>query len=434
MNRREIDRRLWALTLPTFATLISEPLMVLADTAFVGHLGTPALAGLGIGGSALGLLLGLSVFLAYGTTSRVGRLLGAGDRPGALAAGVDGIVLGAGLGLVLAVALSLASPFVPGWYGATGPVADAASAYLRIVAFSLPGALGVLAATGVLRGLQDTRTPLVVAVSANVLNVALNATLIFVAGLGIAGAALGTTLAQTAAGVVLAATVVRTARAAGAPRRVRPAAVLAAAASGGWLVIRSAALQVTMLLSTAVATRLGAAQLAAHQVTNALWSFLCYVLDAIAIACQALIGNRLGAGEVEETRAITRRSLGWGVAFGLGVAALLALARPLLIGVFTPDPDVRGPLLGSVLVLAAMVPLGAIVFVLDGVLIGAGDARYLAFANSLATACFVPLALLVRPGPDGLTWLWVAYSGYLLARMLTLVVRARGDAWLRTGA
>ncbi len=433
-ERREIDRRLWALTVPTFATLVSEPLMVLADSAFVGHLGVAELAGLGIAGSVVSLLVGLSVFLAYGTTATVGRRLGAGDRPGALGAGIDGMALGLMLGAALGVGVAVLAGEIPRWYGATDAVARAAASYLRIVGFSLPGALVVLAATGVLRGLQDTRTPLVVAVSANLLNIALNATLIYGAGLGIAGAALGTTLAQSAAAVVLGGAVLRTARAAGVAPGVHPGPILAAARSGSWLVIRSASLQGAIVAATATATRLGPSALAAHQVTNALWTFLCYALDASAIACQALIGNRLGAGEIAETRAIMGRSIGWGLAFGVVTAAALALVRPALGPLFTPDPSVQGFLLGSVLVLAAIVPVGAVVFVLDGVLIGAGDARYLALANSIATACFLPMTAFVPGDAGGLVWLWVAYGGYMCVRGVTLVVRARTDAWLRVGA
>ena len=111
-DRRPLDREIFRLALPTFATLISEPLLLLADSAIVGHLGTDQLAGLGIAANVLGVLIGLSIFLAYGTTSTVARRLGAGDRSAALAGGFDGLVLAALLGVVLTVTLSLAGPTV----------------------------------------------------------------------------------------------------------------------------------------------------------------------------------------------------------------------------------------------------------------------------------------------------------------------------------
>ena len=433
-DRRALDAEIFRLALPTFATLISEPLLLLADSAIVGHLGTDQLAGLGIAANVLGVLTGLSIFLAYGTTSTVARRLGAGDRPAALAGGFDGLVLAALLGVVLTVALSLAGPTVVRAYGAGPAVTAEAITYLRIAAFGMPMILVLLAGTGVLRGLQDTRTPLVVVIATNLANIGLNLGLVYGLQLGIAGSALGTLIAQTGAAVVLAVIVVRRARALSVPLAFRPAGVLSAARSGVWLVLRTAALQAAITLTTFVAAGISAVALAAQQVVNGIWVLLALALDAIAIAGQTIIGRALGAGQADLGRAMTRRMLGWGLVCGVVFGGMIALTRPLYTGLFSPDPAVQ-QLVGSVvLVVAVVTPVAGIVYVLDGVLIGAGDGRYLALAGTIALATYLPLALVVSQQGMGLVWLWGAYGVYMIARMTTLVLRARTDRWMRLGA
>ena len=429
-----MDREILALALPTFATLVSEPLLLLADSAIIGHLGTTELAGLGIAASLLGILTGLCVFLAYGTTGAVARRLGAGQPGAVLAGGVDGLILAAGLGLVLALALQATLPLVVGAYGASAEVSAAATSYLRVAAFSLPSILLLLAGTGVLRGLQDTRTPLYVAVVTNVANVGLNFAFVYGLDLGIAGSALGTLVAQTGAALYVAVLVVRGARREHVALRFRPRGVLAAARSGLWLVARTATLQAAVTVTTLVAATGGTVVLASHQILGSLWILLAFALDAIAIAGQAIIGRALGAGNVALGRAMTRRMVGWGLLCGGVFGGLLFLARPLYLGAFSPDPDVQSQVSRVLLVLALVSPVAGVVYVLDGVLIGAGDGRYLALAGLVALLTYLPLALAVRAQDAGLGWLWAAYGGFMAARMLTLLVRARGDAWARVGA
>ncbi|GAA2093416.1 MATE family efflux transporter [Microlunatus panaciterrae] len=433
-TRRALDREILALALPAFATLVSEPLLLMADSAFIGHLGTSQLAGFGIASNVLGILIGLCIFLAYGTTGTVARRLGAGDRAAALAGGFNGLVLAVGLGALLCLGLQLVLPQVIGAYGVTPDVARAASSYLRIAAFGLPSILLLLASTGVLRGLQDTRTPLYVAVATNVVNIGLNFTLVYGLRLGIIGSALGTLAAQSAAALFLASVVVRRARSAGAHLRFHPAGVLSAARSGVWLVARTATLQVAITLTTVVAATGGAVALGAHQVINSLWSLLAFALDAIAIAGQAIVGRYLGAGEVTVGRAITRRMVGWGLVCGAVFGLVVAATAPLYVGVFTADADVQRLVRTIMWVTAVITPVSGIVFVLDGVLIGAGDGRYLALAGLIALLAYAPLALTVDVLHAGLVWLWAAYGAFMIARMLTLLLRARGRRWMRVGA
>jgi putative MATE family efflux protein len=427
---RDLDREIARLALPALGALVAEPLFLLTDTALVGHLGATPLAGLGLASAVLQAAVGLLVFLAYATTPSVARRLGAGDRPGAIRAGIDGMWLALGLGVVLATVGFFVSPALVGLFGADGAVSGQATIYLRLSTLGLPAMLLVLAATGLLRGLQDTRTPLVVATVGFAVNAGLNAVLIYGAHLGIAGSALGTVLTQWAMALVYVAMAVRASR----RERVslRPG-IGRLVGTSVWLLVRTLSLRVALLATTVVATGQGTRELATVQVAMTLFFTLAFVLDALAIAGQALIGHALGSGDVARVRGITTRLEQLGVGFGVLLGAVIAALSPVLGSVFTSDPDIRSALVPVVLVLALGVPIGGFVFVLDGVLIGAGDARYLALTGILNLAVYVPLLLLAAPA--GPTWLMAAFGlGYLGARAVTLGLRGRTDRWLRVGA
>jgi putative MATE family efflux protein len=324
-------------------------------------------------------------------------------------------------------------------FGPGREVGDLAATYLRIALAGAVPMLLVLAATGVLRGLQDTRTPLVVAVGANLANVALNLLLVYGLDLGIAGSALGSLLAQSAAATALVAVVVRAARREHAALRPDLPGIGRAGRAGVPLVVRTLLLRASLLVMTYAAARLGRADLATMQLALTIWTFLAFALDAVAIAAQAITGRYLGAGDARGTREVTDRMSRWGWLSGVATAALLAATAPVLGRAFTGDPAVLDLLLPVLLVAAATQPLAGIVFVLDGVLIGAGDAVFLAWAQALSVLLFVPAAVAVvltapAGGASGLVWLWAAFGAcFMGARTLTLVLRARGDGWMRLG-
>lgn len=426
------------LALPALGALVAEPLFVLVDTAMVGHLGAAPLAGLGIAATVLQTAVGLAVFLAYATTPVVARLLGAGERPQALRAGVEGMWLGLGLGVLLAAAgVPAAVPLLDA-FGAAPEVAAQARAYLLPSLAGLPAMLLVLAATGLLRGLQDTRTPLVVATIGFAANAGLNALLIYGAGLGVTGSALGTVLAQWGMAAVSIAIAVRAARREGVPLRPGlPRRGLAGAS--WWLLLRTLWLRAALVAVVWTGAQLGTAETAALHVLFSVTTLLAFVLDAIAIAAQALIGHDLGAGARRRVREVTRRMTGWGVASGVVLGAAVALGAGWIGRAFSTDGAVLAILPGALLLLAAAQPLAGYVFVLDGVLIGAGDARYLALAGLAPLGALLPCLLALRLwGPDGgagLVWLWAAFAfGFMGVRAATLWLRVRGEAWLVTGA
>ncbi|MGW8358243.1 MATE family efflux transporter [Streptomyces wedmorensis] len=432
--RRQHDREIVSLALPAFGALVAEPLFLMVDSAIVGHLGTPQLAGLAIAAALLSTAVSVFVFLAYATTAAVSRRVGSGDIQAAIRQGMDGIWLALLLGAAV-VALTL--PTAPGLidvFGASDTAAPYAVTYLRISSLGIPAMLVVLAATGVLRGLQDTRTPLYVAIGGFAANAVLNVGLVYGADLGIAGSAWGTVIAQYGMAAVYLVVVVRGARRHGASLRPDAAGIRASAQAGAPLLVRTLSLRAVLMIATAVAARLGDAEVAAHQIILSLWSLMAFALDAIAIAGQAIIGRYLGADDAQGARQVCRRMVQWGVVSGIALGVLVIAARPLFTPLFTSDPTVQDTLLPALLVVAVSQPISGVVFVLDGVLMGAGDGPYLAWAMLLTLAVFAPVALLIPVLGGGLTALWWAMTLMMTVRMLTLWLRARSGRWIVTGA
>ncbi|MEU6256518.1 MATE family efflux transporter [Streptomyces sp. NPDC047043] len=433
-TRRQHDREIVALAVPAFGALVAEPLFVMADSAIVGHLGTAQLAGLGVTSALLTTAVSIFVFLAYATTAAVARRVGAGDLQAAIRQGVDGIWLALLLGAAVIAFVLPTAPFLVELFGASDTAAPYATTYLRISALGIPAMLVVLAATGVLRGLQDTRTPLYVAVAGFVANAGLNAGLVYGADLGIAGSAWGTVIAQCGMAAAYLTVVVRGARRHGASLRPYVAGIRASAQAGVPLLFRTLSLRAILMIATAVAARLGDADIAAHQIILSLWSLLAFALDAIAIAGQAIIGRYLGAEDSQGARDACRRMVQWGTAVGITLGVLVVIARPVFLPLFTSDGSVKDAALPALLVVALSQPICGVVFVLDGVLMGAGDGPYLAWAMVVTLAVFTPVALLIPTLGGGLTALWGAMTLMMAVRMLTLWVRTRSGRWIVTGA
>jgi putative MATE family efflux protein len=434
-----LNRDILRLAVPALGSLVVEPLFLMVDAAMIGHLGVAPLAGLGIASAVLQTIVGLMVFLAYSTTPAVARRFGAGRHSDAVSVGIDGMWLALGIGALLALAGSLLTPGLVGLFGAGEEVARNAEAYLGISMWGLPAMLIVFAATGLLRGMQDTVTPLWIAGVGFAANALLNWLFIYGFGWGISGSAAGTVVAQW--GMVAAYVVVigRLARRHTASVRPQRAGLRGSALSGGWMFLRTVSLRAALLATVAVATGMGAEELAGWQVVFTIFSTAAFALDALAIAAQALVGRGLGAGDHAYVTRVLRRTCAWGVWFGVIVGVVIAALSGVIGLVFTGDPAIAALIQPALLVLAIAQPVAAVVFALDGVLIGAGDARYLAIAGGLNLLVFAPaLAAVAWTGANaagGLAWLSAAFFGaYMLARLVTLGWRVRGTAWMTTGA
>ncbi len=429
LGRHEHDREIGRLALPALGGLAVEPLYVLTDTAVVGHLGTPQLAGLAVAGTVLTTGFWICNFLAYGTTAVVARAHGSGDERAAADRAVEALWLAVALGFALtAIGLLVAEPAVE-IFGTSDAATPFALQYLKISTLGAPAVLIALTGTGYLRGLQNTTTSLAVGLGSNLLNLVIELIAIYGLGFGIAASAWSTVFAQWCAAIVYLAIIISRVRSTGASLRPRPTGIRIFATLGATLAVRTGALLGAFAVATAVASRISDAALAAHQIAFQLWTFLAFSLDAVAIAGQAMVGRLLGAGDRSEARRAGRRMIEWGVVTGI-VAGLVVIAlRPFIVRLFSSDQLVIAEAERILWLVAAVQIPGSIVFVLDGILVGAGDVRFLAVAMVGAAVAFVPLALLVAELDRGLVALWCALSVFIAARMIGNLWRFSSPRW-----
>jgi len=424
------DREIVRLSLPALGALAAEPLYVLADTAIVGHLGRPQIAALGLAGTVLAGAFTIFNFLTYGTTAVVARATGAGRKEDAARLAAQALWASLAIGIALVAACEIvASPLLAG-LGAHGRSGHFALVYFRIAAIGLPAALVALAGQGYLRGVSNLRRPLEIVVAANVANLVLEVLFVYGFGWGIAGSAAGTAIAQTGMG---AAFVVELLRPCAASRRPSLQEMRPLFRTGRQILVRTAALFASFLVAASVLARMGDAQIGAHQIAYQLFILLALVLDAVAIAGQVIVGRMLGAGDARGAHAAAVRMIGWSVAVGAVFAIALAPLFHALPRAFTSDPRVlhQAALLWPFL--AAMQPLGGAVFALDGILIGAGDTRYLMWSMIAASALFVTLAVLALAFGWGVIGVWAALDILIVARLVLLGPRFARRRWAVVG-
>jgi putative MATE family efflux protein len=427
--RRALDREVFALALPALGALAAEPLYVLVDTAIVGHLGTTQLAALAIAATVLSTAFAIFNFLTYGTTAQVARLHGAGRDGEAAALGSQALWLAAGIGVALLVLGVLFAPAAVTLMGGEGEVADGAVLYLRLAALGSPFFMLATAGQGFLRGMGDLRTPLVILVVAHAVNVALE--LLFVYGFdwGLAGSAWGTVVAQVGMGLAFVAVQRRAGFEPPQLAKMRPLMRI-----GSEIAVRTTALLGSFLVASAVLARVGPAPLAAHQIAFQLFIFLALVLDALAIAAQVMVGRLLGGGDAAKARAAASRVILWSVVVATAFGVVLAAFGDVIPRAFTDDEAVVQQAQEIWWLFAALMPINGAVFALDGILIGAGDTRFLMWGMLAAAAVYVPVALLALDQGWGIVGVWWGLAGLIGVRALTCGVRFLGSRWVLTGA
>jgi putative MATE family efflux protein len=426
---RSLDREVFALAIPALGALAAEPLYVLVDTAIVGHLGTTQLASLAIAATVLSTAFTIFNFLTYGTTAQVARLHGAGRDADASALGSQALWLALGIGAVLLVAVvALAGPAVS-LMGGEDEVADGAVLYLRIAALGSPFFMLATAGQGFLRGMGDLRTPLVILVLAHAVNAALEVLFVYGFGWGLAGSAWGTVIAQAGMGLAF----FGVQRRAGLERphveRMKPLMRI-----GTEIAVRTTALLGSFLVASAVLARVSSASLAAHQIAFQLFVFLALILDALAIAAQVLVGRLLGAGDAARARAAAVRVILWSVVVGTAFGVALLALTDALPHAFTDDAAVVAQAHEIWWLFAALMPVNGAVFALDGILIGAGDTRFLMWGMLAAAAVYIPVALLALDRGWGIVGVWCGLAGLIVVRALTCGLRFLGSRWVLTGA
>jgi putative MATE family efflux protein len=425
-------RRIAGLALPALVVLAAEPLYVLVDTAVVGHLGSVPLAALAVGGTVMTLAAWLGTVMAYGTTGRSARRFGSGDRPAAVAEGVQSSWLALAVGTLLAIGMQFgAGPLARALAGGGTEVAEVAALWLRIAALGAPGLLLAAAGNGWLRGVQDTRRPLLFVLAPNLLSALLCPLLVYPVGLGLTGSAVANAVAQTLSGLLFAGALI----AERVPLRPRPSIISRQLVLSRDLLVRGLAFQASFLSATAVAARFGAATVGAHQIALQLWFFTALLLDALAIAAQSLVGAALGAGDAEGARGLARRVAVIGGICGIAFAVLIAAGAGVVPSWFSDDPQVRDQAMIAWPWFVAMQPLAGVVFALDGVLIGAGDVRYMRNLTIVAAlGAFLPAIWTTYALDLGLGGIWAGLTLFVVARLVALLLRLRSGRWAVVGA
>lgn len=430
-------RDVLGLALPALGALVIEPLLLVIDSVMIGYLGTAPLAGLSLASTVLLTIVGVFVFLAYSTTALTAQAVGAGKRTEGVQAGVQAIWLAFGLGVVLATSLTMGAPWLVKVLGADAQIAGQAVLYLRGSAFGIIGMLVILAATGTLRGLLDMTTPLYVVAAGATLNIALNFLLIFGLGLHILGAGIALSITQTLMAIALVYAILKKSRGYGIALAPARSGLAGAFREGLPLLIRTISLRAALLATVTVATSAGVVALAAHQVVNSIWTLAAFILDALAIAAQSLVGIHVGSGDGRALHSLTRRLILWGVGAALVLGLIIFLGAPWIPDAFGTDEQMRVAATSTLRVAGVMMPIAGVVFILDGVLIGASDGKYLAYMGVVTLVAYLPALFYLHHRVTAATaagdyvadwalpWLWVAFAGwFMLLRAVTNSARA----------
>lgn len=426
-----LDRRVIALALPALGTLAAEPLYRLVDTAVVGRLGTDQLGGLAIAVAILSLVIASSNFITYGTTERVARRLGANQGTAAANVGVQALWLASIVGVVAVPALMIGAEPLASLLGADGDVLSFAVEYLRIAAISVPFVVVSLAAQGVQRGASDFRTPLIILVCSNIVNVVVELVLVFGFDLGIAGAAWSTVIAQIGAGVAFVAVIRQRLRPA-TQRRPNWSEMSPLLTAGRHLLLRVASILAVFTGATAIAARIDGPTLAAHQVVLTMFLFLALTLDALAVPAQTLVAEELGRVEqgIEgaDPLALARRVVRLSVIVATGLAVLIAVTSPLLARAFSADAEVISRATGGLIILAVLLLPGAVAFAYDGILIGAADYQFIGRAAFAYLLAVFPIAVIVSVSQSlGIVGIWL---GLLVWMTLRAIVNHRRTGYV----
>ena len=427
-------RRIAGLALPALGVLAAEPIYLLFDIAIVGRLGALPLAGLAIGGLILATLSSQMTFLSYGTTARSARFFGAGDRPAAVGEGLQATWLALGLGWLIVIVVQAAAVPLVSALAAGGEIADEALPWVRIAIFGVPAILISAAGNGWMRGVQDTVRPLRYVVTGFALSAVLCPLLVYgwlgMPRLGLEGSAVANLVGQWLAALLF----LRALFVERVSWRIEPAVLREQVVLGRDLLLRTLAFQACFVSAGAVAARFGAAAVAAHQVVLQLWNFLALVLDSLAIAAQSLVGAALGAGQLAHAKSVAWRVTIFSTLASAMLAGVFAVGASVIPSVFTDDRSVLDAIGIPWWFMVAQLPVAGIVFALDGVLLGAGDAKFMRNATLIsALVGFLPLIWLSLGYGWGLLGIWAGLSTFMVLRLVFVGWRAVSGRWLIPG-
>ena len=431
------NRTILSLSLPILLSLIAEPVTALVDTAFVARLGAVPLAALGVGAGALSSALWIFSFLGIATQTEVAQSFGRDDAEGATRAVSLALAIGLLLSLLLSGLMMAGASIAASALGADGAVQELATAYIRARLLGAPAVMLVFVGFGALRGQQDMKTPLWIALGINLANGLLDYLFIFGWGalpaLGVAGAGLASSLAHWLGALWMLREV---GRRVGLSRHISLRDGLRLLRVGKDLLIRSASLTVFVLIATRVATQIGAEAGAAHQVIRQVWFFTALMSESLATTAQSLVGYFYGSGRREYARRVAISTTTFSLVTGVVMLGGMLAATPLVRSALVPA-DSLVVFQAAWIIASLSQPLNALAFVTDGIHWGTGDYRFLRNAMLLATAGGVlGLQFIASDSAGSLAGVWLMTVLWIGIRATFGVARLYpgiGDSPIRSG-
>ena len=429
-KKPSLTRQILALAIPTLGATIAQPLFLTIDSAMVGHLGAEKIAGMSLAMIIINTVYGMSIFLAYSTTAETAQAMGSGNECRARELGVHAMWLAAIIGVSLALLLAICGIPLLHALGAAPEIMPYAQSFLCASLPGLAASLITMAATGVLRGMKDTTTPLIAAGAGAALNVGLNAFLIYGINLGIVGSGIGTSIVSTIMATSLVIILARPAHTLGVSLRPSLTGIRQSARVGGPLLARSVAIRLAFLTSIWSATAISVNGLAAYQVVMSAWQIPLFLLDSLAIASQTLVGFAIGSGDRSQLRTLLHTLSWWGICAGIIIGTLTASLSPWIPSFFVSEAVVQNMAIPAVIVNAVFFPAQSHAFLLDGVLIGAGRGASLAKAAFLNLAILLPALWLFSVARPALTETQAVAVLIGLVTGLYMLTRALTNSWI----
>jgi MATE family multidrug resistance protein len=429
---------IFRLAVPAMLALASQPLLSIGDTAMIGRLGVEPLAARAVGAAIIGGIYWIFAFLSFGTTTLVGYHHGAQDFRACGETYVHALFLALVGGVGVACAgLLFATPLYR-LMGAGPAVINEGVPYFRIYIASAPFTFVFFASVGFFRGIQNTRTPMMIAFVVSGIHLLLGYGLIYgnfgFPRLGMIGAGVAAWVGQLV-GAAVCMGIFLFSRSMVAYRaikwrvsliRLRPLFRI-----GSDLAIRTGALRGSLVFATSCTARMGASVLSAHEIAFQLMLLCSDVIDGLAVAGQALVAKYLGSAQKEAAIAMGKTLIFCGAVAGLIFGIAFLGGQDAIASFFTNSTEVKLLLAAGVILLVAVFqPLNGMVFVLDGLLIGARDTRFLMWAMLIgALGIFVPISWMSLHWGWGLMGIWTGVGALMSWRLVTLLYRFFSRKW-----
>ena len=415
-----INRQITRLALPNIISNITIPLLGMVDLVIIGRLGSDTMiGGLAIGTAVFNFLYWNFSFLRMGTSGFAAQAYGRRDLKESARVLVRSLTVAVAIALVI---LALQIPVLKltlGFMGGEAEVNDWASDYFYMRIWTAPATLSMYALTGWFIGMQNSRTPMWIAIGINIVNIVFSLLLVIWLKMGIGGVALGTTIAQWS-GVAMALFVLvryygRLFNGLAGRDIFRWKAMTGFFRVNRDIFLRTICLVAVFTYFTAASSHMGRDILAANTLMMQFFILFSYMMDGFAYAGEALAGRYYGAGNQSLLRLTVRALFKWGGMVALAFTAIYGLFARQILSIFTDSPAILDTAADYVIWAMAVPVAGFAAFLLDGIMVGITASKIMRNSMFIATVSFFVLYFALRDSM-GNNALWLAFLVYLFMR------------------